>query len=90
MSRELSVHAKTLAKAAILFCQKTHQIFPGAMVEAVDDHYSDEDLTLEIQVPSELDQQYVSDELIRIALAVEDQYGVTIVTHAITTKPSEA
>jgi hypothetical protein len=90
MSRELSIHAETLAKAAILFCQKTHQTFPGTVVEAVDDHYSDEDLTVEIQVPAGLDQQQVSDELIRIALAVEDQYGVTIVTHTITAGPVEA
>jgi hypothetical protein len=80
MSRELSIHAETLAKAAILFCQKTHQTFPGAVVEAIDDHYSDEDLTVEVQVPAGFDKQQVSDELIRIALAVEDEYGVTIVT----------
>ena len=90
MSRELSLHAEILAKAAILFCQKTHQTFPEAVVEAIDDHYSDEDLTIEIQVPAGFDKQHVSDELIRIALAVEDQYGVTIVTHAITAKPAEA
>jgi hypothetical protein len=90
MSRELSIQAETLAKAAILFCQKTHQTFPGIVVEAIDDHYSDEDLTVEIQVPAGLDQQHVSDELIRIALAVEDQYGVTIVTHTITAGSVEA
>jgi hypothetical protein len=90
MSRELSIQAETLAKAAILFCQKTHQTFPGTVVEAIDDHYSDEDLTVEIQVPAGLDQQHVSDELIRIALAVEDQYGVTIVTHTIAARPAEA
>jgi hypothetical protein len=90
MSRELSIQAETLAKAAILFCQKTHETFPGTVVEAIDDHYSDEDLTVEIQVPAELDQQHVSDELIRIALTVEDQYGVTIVTHTITARSAEA
>ena len=82
MSQELSIHAETLAKAAILFCQKTHQAFPESVVEAIDDHYSDEDLTVEIQVPAELDKQQVSDELIRIALVVEDKYGVTILTQA--------
>lgn len=80
MSRERSLHAETLAKAAILFCQKTHQTFPGSIVEAIDDHYSDEDLTLEVQVPAGADTQQAADELIRIALAVEDAYGVTIVT----------
>ncbi len=86
MSRELSLHAETLAKAAILFCQKTHQTFPGSVVEAIDDHYSDEDLTVEIQVPAGLDTQQVADELIRIALTVEDEYGVTIVTRAVLAK----
>ena len=86
MSRELSLHAETLAKAAILFCQKTHQTFPGSVVEAIDDHYSDEDLTVEIQVPAGLDTQQVADELMRIALTVEDEYGVTIVTRAVLAK----
>ena len=86
MSRELSIHAETLAKAAILFCQKTHQTFPGAVIEALDDHYSDEDLTVEIRVPAGLDKQQVSDELLRIALTVEDEYGVTIVTRAVSAK----
>jgi hypothetical protein len=88
MSRELSLHAETLAKAAILFCQKTHQAFPGSVVEPIDDHYSDEDLTVEIQMPTGLDKQEVSDALIRIALAVEDKYGVTILTQAISAKPA--
>jgi len=70
--------------------QKTHQTFPGTVVKAVDDHDSDEDLTVEIQVPSGSDQQHVSDELIQIALAVEDKYRVTIVTHTIMAKPAEA
>ena len=83
MSREVSPHTETLAKAAILFYQKMYQTFPGAVVEAVDDHDSDEDLTVEIQVPEGLDRQRVADELMRIALTVEDEYGVTIVTHAV-------
>jgi hypothetical protein len=83
MSRELSIDAETLAKAAILFCQKTHQALPGSVIEACDDHYSDEDLTVEIQVPTEADRRHAADELIRIALTVEDEYGVTIVTRAV-------
>jgi hypothetical protein len=86
MNREVSPHTETLAKAAILFCQKTYSTFPGAVVEAIDDHYSDEDLTVEIQVPEGLDRQQVADELIRIALTVEDKYEVTIVTRVVPTK----
>ena len=89
MSRELSINAETLVKAAILFCQKTYQTIPGSVVEAVDDHYSDEDLTFEIRVPAELDKQQVADELIRIALSVEDVYGATIVTRAVSAPHAE-
>jgi hypothetical protein len=89
MSRELSISAETLVKAALLFCQKTYQTFPGSVVEAVDDHYSDEDLTFEIRVPAELDKQQVADELIRIALSVEDVYGATIVTRAVSAPHAE-
>ena len=83
MSREVSVQAEKLAKAAILFCQKTYQAFPGSLIEPIDQHYSDEDLTLEIHVPEGTDIRQASDELLRIALEVEDQYGVIILTRAV-------
>ena len=86
MNRDVSPHTETLAKAAILFCQKTYQTFPGAVVEVLDDHSSDEDLTVAIQVPEGLDRQQVADELIRIALTVEDKYGVTLVTRTVPAK----
>lgn len=38
MSPEISMKAATLAKAAILFCQKTHAAFPGSVIEAIDQH----------------------------------------------------
>jgi len=83
MSQKSSVKEATLAKAAILFCQKTYAAFPGAVVEPIDQHYSDEDLTLEIHVPEGTDIRQASDELLRIALEVEDQYGVIILTRAV-------
>lgn len=86
MSRENFVKEATLAKAAILFCQKTYAAFPGAVVELIDQHYSDEDLTLGVQIPAGTDVRQASDELIRIALDVEDQYGVTIITCAVRAK----
>jgi hypothetical protein len=86
MSQEVSTKETTLAKAAILFCQKTYAAFPGAVVELIDQHYSDEDLTLEIYVPEGTDVRQASDELLRIALDVEDRYGVTILTRAVRTK----
>jgi hypothetical protein len=86
MSREISVKEATLAKAAILFCQKTYEAFPGSVVEPIDQHYSDEDLTLEVSVPEDTDVGQASDELLRIALEVEDQYGVTLLTRAVQAK----
>jgi hypothetical protein len=83
MERETSMQAATLAKAAVIFCQKIYQAFPGSSIEPLDQHYSDEDLTLEVQVPAEIDDRHVSDELIRMALDMEDQYGVTIVARAV-------
>ena len=90
MSREISVKEATLAKAAILFCQKTHVAFPGSVIEAIDQHYSDEDLTLEVQVPAGTDVRQASDDLLRIALEVEDQYGVTIIAWAVQAKGAGA
>ena len=86
MSQEVFAKEGTLAKAAILFCQKTYAAFPEAMVEALDQHYSDEDLTLEISVPEGTDIRQASDALLHIALEVEDQYGVTIMTRAVRAK----
>ena len=83
MSQEVFAKEGTLVKAAILFCQKTYAAFPGAVVEPIDQHYSDEDLTLEIYVPEGTDIRHASDELLRIALEVENQYGVTLVTRAV-------
>jgi hypothetical protein len=90
MSREISMKEAILAKAAILFCQKTHAAFAGSVVEPIDQRYSDEDLTLEVQVPAGTDVRQASDALLRIALAVEDQYGVTILTRAVPAKRTGA
>jgi hypothetical protein len=86
MGQEISTKEALLAKAAILFCQKTHVAFPGSVIELIDQHYSDEDLTLEVQVPAGTDVRQASDELLRIALDVEDRYGVTILTRAVLAK----
>jgi hypothetical protein len=83
MSRDITVQAETLAKAAILFCQKTYQAFPGSRIDPHDDHYSDEALTLEVHIPRDIDVRQASDELLRIALEVEDQYGTSIIAWAV-------
>jgi hypothetical protein len=83
MARETFTQAATLAKAAVIFCQNIYQAFPGSSIEPLDHHYSDEDLTLEVRVPTGVDVRHVSDELIRMALDMEDQYGVTIVARAV-------
>ena len=83
MSREISMKEERLAKAAIIFCPKTYLAFPASIIEPLDDHYSDEDLTLSVQVPTGVDAREAADAPIRIALEVEDQYGVTIVARAV-------
>jgi hypothetical protein len=86
MSRGISKKAATLAKAAILFRQKAHAAFPGSVIEPIDQPSRDEDLTLEVQLPAGTDVRHASDELLRIALEVEDRYGVTILTGAVPDK----
>lgn len=90
MSREISAKEAILTKAAVHFCQKALSAFPGSNVEPIDQHYSDEDLTIEVQVPAGTDVRQASDELLRIALAVEDHYGVTIITRAVQAKEAGA
>jgi hypothetical protein len=86
MGQEVFAKQGTLAKAAVLFCQKTYAAFPGAVVEQLDQHYSDENLTSEISVPEGTDIRQASDALLHIALEVEDQYGVTMVTRVVREK----
>ncbi len=63
----------------MVFCQKAYAVFPEVQLEPLDLHYSDEDLTLAVTLPSGADVRQAADELLRIALEVEDQYGMTIV-----------
>lgn len=79
----MSMKQETLAKAAVVFCQKVYSAFPDASIEPLDRHYSDEDLTLGVRVPAGADVRQASDELIKLALEIEDQYGVTIVTRVV-------
>lgn len=83
MSRRRSVQEETPAKAAVVFCQKVYTAFPGASVEPIDRHYTDEDLTLAVQVPAGTDIRQASDELIKLTLEVGDRFDVAIVTRAV-------
>lgn len=84
MTQRVSVQEGTLAKAAVVFCQKVYDAFPAAKIEPLDHHYTDEDLTLEVWVPSGTDVYGASDMLIALALEVEDLFGVTILTQVST------
>lgn len=79
MSQDTLAHEETLAKAAVVFCQKAYAAFPEVQLEPLDLHYSDEDLTLAVSLPAGADVRQATDELLRIALEVEDRYGMTIV-----------
>ena len=79
MSQDTLAHEETLAKAAVVFCQKAYATFPEVQLEPLDLHYSDEDLTLAVTLPTGAGVRQAADALVRIALEVEDQYGVTII-----------
>ncbi len=82
MTQNTSIKEETLAKAAVIFCQKVFSMFPEAHLTPLDQHYSDEDLTVAVSLPAGVDVRQASDELIKIALQVEDQYDVSIIARA--------
>ena len=89
MGRELSLKEETLAKAAVVFCQRVYEAFPGSIIQPLDHHYSDEELTLEVQVATGADVRRTSDELIRLAIEVENEYGVTILARVVKRREAE-
>jgi len=70
---------KRLAEAVAVFIEAIHREVPTATLRPLTP-YDDEDFTLEVQIPAELDWEAVLDVCLRHALAVEDQFGFLIVT----------
>ena len=70
---------KSLAEAVAVLVEQIHKSFPIVSTRPIPP-YEDEDFTLEVGIPAELDREIVMDECIRHALRVEDQFGFSILT----------
>ena len=80
---------KRLAEAVAVFIAALHQEVPAAVMRPLAP-YDDEDFTLEVQIPAEMDWEAVLDVCLRQALAVEDQFGFLIVTRVKLMAPAPA
>jgi uncharacterized protein (UPF0332 family) len=70
---------KSLAEAVAILVEEIHQSFPAASTRPIPP-YEDEDFTLEVRIPPEMDREEVMNECIRHALKIEDQFGFAILT----------
>lgn len=70
---------KRLAEAVTVLIEAIHHEVPAASMRALSP-YDDEDFTLEVRIPAEMDRDAVMDFCLRQALAVEDQFGFLILT----------
>jgi len=71
--------AKSLAEAVAILVEEIHKSFPTVSTRPIPS-YEDEDFTLEVRIPAEMDREEVMNECIRQALKVEDQFGFAILT----------
>lgn len=70
---------KSLTEAVAVLIEEIHKSFPVVPTRPIPP-YENEDFTLEVRIPAELDREIVVDECIRHALRVEDQFGFSILT----------
>lgn len=77
---------KRLAEAVAVLIEAIHREVPAAAMRPLAP-YDDEDFTLEVQIPAEMDWESVLDLCLHQALAVEDQFGFLILTRV---KPAAA
>lgn len=70
---------KRLAEAVTVLIEAIHREVPAASMRPLAP-YDDEDFTLEVRIPAEMDRESVMDVCLRQALAVEDQFGFLILT----------
>jgi hypothetical protein len=68
---------KSLAEAVALFVEAIHQAFPAVSTRQIPP-YEDEDFTLEVRIPPDLDRDTVLNTCIRHALELEDRFGFII------------
>jgi hypothetical protein len=68
---------KRLAEAVAILVEEIHRSFPTASTRPIPS-YEDEDFTLEIRIPSDLDRDRVMNICIRHAVEIEKTFGFTI------------
>jgi hypothetical protein len=73
---------KSLAEAVAVLLEKIHRSFPPVSTRPIPP-YEDEDFTLEIKIPAEMDREQVMDVCLQHAIDVEDAYGFAILTRVI-------
>ncbi len=86
--RSLTPPEKCLAEAVAVLVEAIHRDFPLATTRPLAP-YADEAFTLEVRIPASLDRQTVRDACLRLALAIEDQWGFFIVTRVKAGEPVE-
>jgi hypothetical protein len=73
---------KSLAAAVAVLLEKIHRSFPVVSTRPIPP-YEDEDFTLEIKIPADMDRDQVMDVCLQHAMDIEDAYGFTILTRVI-------
>lgn len=68
-----------LAEAVTYFIERLHQEFPGITIRSISP-YEDEEFTLEILVPRNLNMRQVEDYSLKECIYIEDQYNVFLLT----------
>jgi hypothetical protein len=70
---------KRPAEAVAVLLEKIHRSFPTVSTRPIRP-YEDEDFTLEIRIPADMDRDRVMDVCLQHAMDIEDAYGFTILT----------
>lgn len=68
---------KRLAEAVALLVEAIHQAFPAVVTRPIPP-YDDEDFTLEVRIPKEMDRDQVMNACMQQALEIEEQFGFVI------------
>ena len=68
---------KRLAEAVAIFVEAIHQAFPAVVTRPILP-YNDEDFTLEVRIPTEMDRDVVLNACLQQALELEQRFGFVI------------
>ena len=73
----VNAQEKRLAEAVALFVEGVHQAFPTVVTRPIPP-YDDEDFTLEVRIPAEMDRDVVLNACLQQALELEQRFGFVI------------